>query len=224
MDARAGGRRSHLMTLAGRLRQLRESLGLVQQDVADLFQTSRNVPSQWETGAREPSVENLLVLADFYGVTTDWLLGRDGAEKDDPKVKAVKEELAAYLRSKESSLLNRTPGHRLRMAVEFLAARDAERFSLNRVSRQLLVSEETLRQMCFEQTVPTSPVIQRFAQFANLPELWFYQPDPQMSDPAVKYRGLVDRLLAEGVSPEGAEQRLWGGRRTPRRTKPDGDK
>ncbi|HEY3364212.1 MAG TPA: helix-turn-helix transcriptional regulator [Symbiobacteriaceae bacterium] len=222
--SRTDARRPHLIALASRLRQLRESLGLVQQDVADLFHTNRNVPSQWETGMREPSFEHLLVLADYYGVTTDWLLGREGAEMDGPHVRASKRELAAYLRSKEPSLKNKTPGYRLRLAVEFLAGKDPQMFSLSRIARRLLISEETLRHMCFEQAIPTSPVIQRFAHFANLPELWFYQPEPQLEDPAVKYRALVERLHAEGTTPEAAEQKLWGARRGGRRAKGDGEK
>lgn len=55
MGSRSADRRSRSLVLGSRLRQLREGLGLVLQDVADLFDTSRNVPSQWEGGQREPS-------------------------------------------------------------------------------------------------------------------------------------------------------------------------
>ncbi len=211
--------REHLLILGSRLRQLREGLGLVLQDVADLFGTNRNVPSQWERGQREPSCDVLLQLADFYGVTTDWLLGREGAETDSPRVRQVKAQLADYLRLRESSLHQTTPGQRLRVAVEFLAGQDPEMFSLERLARQLLVSEEILRQMLLEQVMVTSFVIQRFARFVNLPELWFYQPVPQLEDPLVKYRDLVARFHAEGLAPEEVEQRVWGPRRRTRRSK-----
>lgn len=204
--------------LGTRLRQLREGLGLVLQDVADLFQTSRNVPSQWEGGQREPSYDHLMRLADFYGVTTDWLLGREGADRDSPRVKQVKSQLREYLRMRETTLPGTTPGERLKMAVEFLSGQDPDMFSLARLARQLLIAEETLKQMIFAQAMATGPVIQRFAQFANLPELWFYQPVPQLEDPLVKYRGLVERFQAEGLAPEDAEQRLWGPKRGQRRS------
>jgi transcriptional regulator with XRE-family HTH domain len=205
--------------LGQRLRQLREQLGLVLQDVANLFATSRNVPSQWETGQREPSYEHLMKLADFYGVTVDWLLGRDGAEKDSPRVKLVKNQLHDYLRLKESTLPGTTPGQRLRLAVEFLTSQDAAMFSLDRISRQLLVSAETFEQMLFGNAMATGPVVQRFASFANLPELWFYQPAPQLEDPVVKYRTLVERFQAEGLTPEDVEQQIWGGKRGARRVR-----
>ncbi len=210
---RAGDRQVYTHTLGVRLRQLREGLGLVLQDVADLFQTTRNVPSQWEGGQREPSYETLLRLADYYGVTTDWLLGREGAEKDSPRVKQVKSQLRDYLRLRESTLRGTTPGQRLRVAVDFLASQDSEMFSLSRLGRQMLIAEETLRQMLLGQAMATGPVIQRFAQYANLPELWFYQPNPELEDAGMKYKSLVERFQAEGLAPEEVEQRLWAPKR-----------
>ena len=38
--------------------------------------------SQWESGAKEPSKETLLKLANLFDVTTDYLLGRDDNQKD----------------------------------------------------------------------------------------------------------------------------------------------
>lgn len=220
MSGRAGDRQLHTNTLGIRLRQLREGLGLVLQDVADLFGTSRNVPSQWEGGLREPNYEALLHLADYYGVTTDWLLGREGADKDSPRVRQVKSQLRDYLRLREGSLQGTTPGQRLKVAVEFLSTQDGTMFSLNRLARQVLISEEGFRQMLFGQAIATGPVLQRFAQFANLPELWFYQPNPQLEDASVKYKSLVERFQAEGLSPEDVEQRLWAPKRAgARRTK-----
>jgi transcriptional regulator with XRE-family HTH domain len=210
-------RRVNAVGLGARLRQLREGLGLVLQDVADLFGTSRNVPSQWEGGLREPSYEHLLLLAEYYGVTADWLLGREGAEKDSPRVKLVKNQLHDYLRLKEGNMPGTTPGQRLKLAAEFLMAQDPAMFSLDRLARQILISTEVFQQMLFDQVIATGLVVQRFAQLANLPELWFYQPVPQLEDPFVKYRTLVERFQAEGLTPEDVEQRLWGPKRANRR-------
>lgn len=219
MSPRSGDQRGNPLVLGSRLRQLREGLGLVLQDVANLFGTNRNVPSQWEGGQREPSYEHLLRLADFFGVTVDWLLGRDGAEKDSPRVKLVKSQLQDYLRLKEPALRNTTPGQRLKLAVEFLAEQDPQMFSLERVARQVLVSEDVLEQMLSERAMASPFVIQKFAQLANLPEVWFWQPHPQLEDPMLKFRFLVERFQAEGLSPEEVEQRVWGGKRTARRSK-----
>lgn len=207
------------LVLGPRLRQLREGFGLVLQDVADLFGTSRNVPSQWEGGQREPSYEHLVRLADFYGVTVDWLLGREGAEKDSARVKQVKNQLHDHLRQRETSLVNTTPSERLRVAAEYLASQDPTMFHLERIARQLLIMPEMLHQMMQGQAYVTQPVIQRFAQFVNLPELWFYRPVPQLEDPLIKYRTLVERFQAEGFTPETVEQKVWGVQRAPRRAR-----
>jgi transcriptional regulator with XRE-family HTH domain len=202
--------------LGSRLRQLREGWGLVLQDVANLFGTNRNVPSQWEGGLREPSYEHLLRLADYYGVTVDWLLGREGAEKDSSRVRLIKSQLHDYLRLRDLTLRGTTPGHRVKVAIDFLVLQDPALFTLERVARELLISSETLQQMVDDRVMATPLVIQRFAQYTNLPEIWFYQPVPQLEDPFVKYRALAQRFQAEGLSPEEVEQRLWGARRARR--------
>lgn len=222
MAGRTGAERERNLVLGARLRQLREGLGLVLQDVADLFETSRNVPSQWEGGAREPSYESLIKLADFYGVTTDWLLGREGAERDSPRVKQIKSRLGDYLRLREAGLQGTTPAQRIRVATEFLEGEDSVTFHKDRIARQLLISPDSFRQMLVNQMMATELVIQRFAQLTNLPELWFYQPTPQLEDASVKYRHIVERFLAEGLDPDQVEQRVWGAkRRTGRQRRTD---
>lgn len=96
-------------------------------------------------------------------------------------------------------------------------------FRLERLARQLLISEEALGAMLSAEAMATPLVIQRFARHANLPELWFYQPVPELEDPLVKYRALVERFHAEGLTPEMVEQRAWGARRAagrPRQPEP----
>ena len=59
-----------------RLKELRAERGLSQKDVSDALACSVTVYSRYETGAREPSIDVLIRLADFYGVTLDELVGR----------------------------------------------------------------------------------------------------------------------------------------------------
>lgn len=59
-----------------RLKELRTERGLSQKEVADALACSITVYSRYETGAREPSIDSLIRLADFYGVTLDELVGR----------------------------------------------------------------------------------------------------------------------------------------------------
>lgn len=58
------------------LSELRKNLRLSQKDLADLLHVSTSTISNYETNRNAPDIENLLWLADYFGVTTDYLLGR----------------------------------------------------------------------------------------------------------------------------------------------------
>lgn len=60
-----------------RLREVRKSKKLTQQQIADEIGVNRGSYSNWEKGKREPSFENLVKLADLLDVSLDWLFGRD---------------------------------------------------------------------------------------------------------------------------------------------------
>lgn len=59
-----------------RLKDLREDKDMNQTQIAELLFTSQTVYSRYERGVRTIPVECLLILADFYNVTTDYILGR----------------------------------------------------------------------------------------------------------------------------------------------------
>ena len=60
-----------------RFREAREKAGLSAAEVGRRIGVSQPAVTQWETGAKVPSVEMLCKLADLYCVSTDYLLGRD---------------------------------------------------------------------------------------------------------------------------------------------------
>ncbi|MBQ8860507.1 MAG: helix-turn-helix transcriptional regulator [Ruminococcus sp.] len=59
-----------------RLRDLREDNDKKQVDIADYLQIAQTVYSRYERGFQTIPVEHLIKLADFYSVTTDYILGR----------------------------------------------------------------------------------------------------------------------------------------------------
>lgn len=59
------------------LKELRISKNLTQSDMAQLLGLTTNAYQSYERGTSEPRCKSLCILADFYGVTTDYLLGRD---------------------------------------------------------------------------------------------------------------------------------------------------
>ena len=59
-----------------RLRDLREDNNLTQTQVANLLHIKQTVYSRYERGVQDIPVRHLLVLADYYHTSTDFLLGR----------------------------------------------------------------------------------------------------------------------------------------------------
>ena len=59
-----------------RLRDLREEHDKTQQDIADILGTSQTMYARYERGANELPLRHLLTLAEYYGVSADYLLGR----------------------------------------------------------------------------------------------------------------------------------------------------
>ena len=59
-----------------RLRDLREDHDKTQQDIADILGTSQTMYARYERGVNELPLRHLLKLADYYGVSADYLLGR----------------------------------------------------------------------------------------------------------------------------------------------------
>lgn len=57
-----------------RLRRLRQERGLSQKELGDALGVRNTTVSQWESEINEPSREMVAKLAQFFGVTTDYLL------------------------------------------------------------------------------------------------------------------------------------------------------
>ena len=68
-----------------RIRDLREDSDLLQKDIAQYLQCTQVCYSQYELGKRDIPTEVLSRLADFYGTSTDYLLGRTDIKKPYPK-------------------------------------------------------------------------------------------------------------------------------------------
>jgi len=63
--------------LSKRLKELRLKSKKTQKEIAIYLDITREAYTQYETGARNPDYETLKKLADYFGVTVDYLLGRD---------------------------------------------------------------------------------------------------------------------------------------------------
>ena len=60
-----------------RIKELRKAKGMLQKELADELQVAQNTLSYWEQGKFQPDNAMLEKIADFFGVSVDYLLGRD---------------------------------------------------------------------------------------------------------------------------------------------------
>jgi transcriptional regulator with XRE-family HTH domain len=68
-----------VLDLQNKLAELRKERNMSQKEFSKIFNVAQNTISQWEQGKRNMDTESLLKLADFFQVTTDYLLGRSEA-------------------------------------------------------------------------------------------------------------------------------------------------
>ena len=64
-----------MLVFCERLKELRESKDLSLRQLASALGVSAIAVSRWETGQRTPSIEQLLKIANFFGVSSDYLIG-----------------------------------------------------------------------------------------------------------------------------------------------------
>ena len=101
--------------LAKRLKQLREEHGYLQKSVADKLGIKSNTLSGYENGTRMPDPSMLSVLADIYGVSVDYLLGRTDTK--------TQEELAAHRSDEYLEDLPEEAVKELNMFKDFIRAK-----------------------------------------------------------------------------------------------------
>ncbi len=65
------------MKLSEKIHTCRKKQGLSQEALAEQLGVSRQAVSKWETGEAEPEIGKLKLLAQAFGVTTDWLLSEE---------------------------------------------------------------------------------------------------------------------------------------------------
>jgi transcriptional regulator with XRE-family HTH domain len=92
------------MLRGNRLKELRVTRGITQDDLGKVLGVTKASICCYEKGTRTPTIENLLDLVDYFGVSSDYLLGTDKivfTKKDKPKTYLMTDEevrLIEYLR------------------------------------------------------------------------------------------------------------------------------
>lgn len=142
--------------VAIRLRIARENKGRSKVEVAKALNIATSSMTYYEQGKAIPSVDKLYALADYYGVTMDWLCGR--INKNDAVLKTefdVAEVLLAALQfegieldvsDEEVDAFNKIEIAKFALTSPFLNKFFVNRFYLNRI-KENCTSEETKQAM-----------------------------------------------------------------------------
>lgn len=64
------------MIIGSRIKYLREANNMKQKELAAVLQLSPSTINKYEKGERIPEIAQLIKIADFFDVSTDFLLGR----------------------------------------------------------------------------------------------------------------------------------------------------
>lgn len=99
-----------------RLKELRIGRNLLQRDVADVLNCSTPVYCRYEKGEREPPFDIVNRLADYYGVSVDFLLGRE----DVPDMVRETEKAPADIRAEAKQLLESMTDEQYQAALQYL--------------------------------------------------------------------------------------------------------
>lgn len=81
------------------LRELREEKNLLQKDIASYLNITTSAYGYYEQGKREPDIHVVNSLADFYNVSSDYILGRTNIKKAKPLLTSIHSSLITTIDS-----------------------------------------------------------------------------------------------------------------------------
>ena len=113
-------------------KELRKAAGLSQTEMAKRLGISRSTVGMYETGQREPDFETLEMIADFFNVDVDYLIGRTN------KTTVLPNSVGGYYLSEETAQMAQELFESKEMRILFSAARDARPEDLKTAADVLL--------------------------------------------------------------------------------------
>lgn len=102
-----------------RLKELRNARKLKQTDIAEVLACSQGVYSRYESGEREPPFDIIKKLAEFYGVSIDYLMGGE-ATKGQPAPAIAQENTPASRTAEAKRILEGLSPEKYQEALNFL--------------------------------------------------------------------------------------------------------
>lgn len=84
------------MNIADRIQQLRKSKGISQEELADKIGVSRQAVSKWESEQSSHDIEKIILMSDYFDVTTDYMLKGIEPIHDDVASKREKPDASIF--------------------------------------------------------------------------------------------------------------------------------
>lgn len=105
------------------LKSLRKAAGRTQQQMASLLGVTQQAYAAYENNRAQPPLDIARKLADYFGVSVDYLLGRDITESPPSMLTIYPQTNKAYLLAKDLQTLNDKEIDELRNYLEFIQSR-----------------------------------------------------------------------------------------------------
>jgi len=106
------------MNLGEKIKELRKSKGITQEQLADMLVVSSQAVSKWETGVANPDLALIPDLAKMFEVSTDELLGVDNKDKSENNENAMIDARLARLEKMMSFLMARDDNEALSIMLK----------------------------------------------------------------------------------------------------------
>lgn len=101
---------------ANRLLQYRKQAGLSQEELAEKIGVSRQAVSKWERSEASPDTDNLVTLAELYGVSLDEMLGLKTAKEENAE--ALPENDEVHVSFKDGIHVNSKDGDKVNISFK----------------------------------------------------------------------------------------------------------
>lgn len=74
------------MSISNRIQTLRKQKGISQEELADKVGVSRQAVSKWESGQSVPDLDKIIIISEYFNVTTDYIIkGIEATKHSDEK-------------------------------------------------------------------------------------------------------------------------------------------
>lgn len=84
------------------LKRLRDEKGLNQYDMADELNMPQSTYAQYEKGSTEPKFSTLIMIADYFNVTVDFLIDRTDIRQPAPPINEEISHRLTYLKNEKA--------------------------------------------------------------------------------------------------------------------------